>query len=717
MNSRQTLFLFALIAVLCGGTSANAQAVQGFVDLHSHLTAEHSFGGSWFSGTVEGPMDVAVQRCDGNFPGGSHAATRIPIASELVSGHGLFGGDTGWHLGRRRGYDRRQCRYVFGIPVPGTCPRPHFEDWPMWDAIAHQQMWYGWLQQAYQGGMRVMVVSVAESNFLCNNTPIANRRYDCDEMNSVRRQVNAAQGFVSRHGSWVGIATTPAQARSLIQQGKLALVLAVEVTQLFPSGDFLAQLDELRAMGVRSVQVVHHSDNRFGGAAPIPKLMSGANKVEFIMGESTRINDIVCRDSWGTTGKCNGDNFLNERGLSAEGQTLVRAMMDRGMLVDVAHLSRKSFVNVYQIAQQRGSYPLLYSHAHMWNTISGSEDRHEKFIKQDEIQMITNTGGMVGLRTGPEDATQYGSVSNSCQGSTTAFAQSLMYAVDNGLKVGFGADLNGFTDQLRPRYNSKDCYADYVRINNAGGPTELQKKGLAHVGLLPQLMSELQTVGTPAAYVDHLNQSAENFLKLWERSVSLGSSQSGTWTAWLNRDGSSGSGDWETLSEFVIAGQACSNPIGIECQTTSGVNWTQSGEVYTCDPAGGGICRVADQPDGVCYDYRVRFLCPSGPVNGTFSYSASNTNSAQQNTPTKNVLLSAGQTIQLGTCTVSGSSGSGDTYLRLYGPAGTQVASNDDSCGVLSYLSYTASQAGTYQIRAGCYSGNSCGGTVGYTIQ
>ena len=33
-------------------------------------------------------------------------------------------------------------------------------------------------------------------------------------------------------------------------------------------GDWLAQLDELYALGVRTLQPVHQLDNRFGGAAP-----------------------------------------------------------------------------------------------------------------------------------------------------------------------------------------------------------------------------------------------------------------------------------------------------------------------------------------------------------------------------------------------------------------------------------------------------------------
>jgi microsomal dipeptidase-like Zn-dependent dipeptidase len=518
-----SLLAAGLIAVALA-MPIEAAPVQGYVDLHSHLAGEYAFGGGWFWGTVEGPMDWAVRRCDGNFPTPSHAASAFPIVSEFL------GADTGWHLGRRRGYDRRRCRYFLGfIPVPGTCPRPHFEHWPKWDAIAHQQMWNGWLEQAHQRGLRVMVVSLVESNFLCTNTRAVTRRFDCDEMASVRRQAAYIRDFASRNSARVGIATSPQQARALIAQGKLALVLSVEVTRLFPHGDFIAQLDDLRAMGVSSVQIAHHADNRFAGAAPIPKLMNAANQSELLWSillgfpvDMTDIDEIECRDGAGNTGSCNGDTRLNVQGLTPDGDVLVRAMMDRGMLVDVAHLSRHAFRDVYAIAHQRGDYPLLYSHAHMWDTISPDEERHEKYIRADEIAMITGTGGMIGLRTGPESTVSYGPVENRCQGSTRSFAQSLTYAVDHGLNVGFGADFNGFIEQLKPRYNLLGCRTDFREIVAAGGPTELQKKGLAHVGLLPELMTDLRSVGVPVSYVDHLNRSAESFLLMWERSVGLG---------------------------------------------------------------------------------------------------------------------------------------------------------------------------------------------------
>ena len=480
---------------------AQNQKIQGFVELHSHLMAEHTFGGSWYWGTVEGPIDWALRRCDGNLTQSHAAIEGLPGVAEFIAT------DTGIHLGKRRGYDRRKCKKVFGVSIPGTCPRPHFVHWPRHDGLPHQQMWNGHVRQAFQNGMKVMVVSLAESNFLCRNTPSGKRKYNCDEMDSVHRQIDKLNQFVGNNSSWVGIARDAADVRTLASQNKLALVVAVEISKLFPSGDFVAQLDELHAKGVRSVQLVHHHDNRFSGAAPIPRLVQTVGLAEAIKGEMSPINDMSCGND------CDGDTRLNNKGLTSDGAKLVNAMIDRGMLVDVAHTSRKSLAEVYSILQQRNNYPMFYSHAHLFDSIDGSkEQRNEKYIKANEITMINNTGGMVGLRTGLEAATNYGTaVANYCDGSVRSFAQSLMRGIDQGLSIGFGADFNGFITQMKPR-----CYP-----NGNSASSTFQEKGLAHVGLLPELAADLKNVGVPQPYLDHINSSAERFVAMWERAEAI----------------------------------------------------------------------------------------------------------------------------------------------------------------------------------------------------
>ncbi|MFY0577500.1 hypothetical protein ACN28S_27120 [Cystobacter fuscus] len=102
-------------------------------------------------------------------------------------------------------------------------------------------------------------------------------------------------------------------------------------------------------------------------------------------------------------------------------------------------------------------------------------------------------------------------------------------------------------------------------------------------------------------------------------------------------------------------------------------------------------------------------------VFGTYSTSA--TNSATINTADVYISLAAGQIITLGTCGLSGASGSGDTYLRFYNPSGVQVANNDDACGSLSNFTYTVPATGTYRLSAGCFSSLACSGTLAYLVQ
>jgi len=145
--------------------------------------------------------------------------------------------------------------------------------------------------------------------------------------------------------------------------------------------------------------------------------------------------------------------------------------------------------------------------------------------------------------------------------------------------------------------------------------------------------------------------------------------------------------------------------------------------VYTAPTTGNYELRAGCYSSGSCsgtvaWTIEAGTPPPSGS-SGTYSFSASGTSSAQQNTVNRDITAAAGQVITVGTCNMTGASASGDTYLRLYGPNGTQAAFNDDACGTASRLTYTvpSGAGGTYQIRAGCYSSQSCSGTVAWTVQ
>ncbi|XP_059212884.1 cartilage intermediate layer protein 2-like [Centropristis striata] len=91
------------------------------------------------------------------------------------------------------------------------------------------------------------------------------------------------------------------------------------------------------------------------------------------------------------------------------------------------------------------------------------------------------------------------------------------------------------------------------------------------------------------------------------------------WTQWFDRDNPSGTGDWETLSSLLKAnpGKICTQPIGVEAKTLSGLTAAAAGDViFKSDTTSGFVCRNKDQPKKKwCNDYRVRFNCPPSFCN------------------------------------------------------------------------------------------------------
>ncbi|XP_062267736.1 mucin-5AC-like [Platichthys flesus] len=86
------------------------------------------------------------------------------------------------------------------------------------------------------------------------------------------------------------------------------------------------------------------------------------------------------------------------------------------------------------------------------------------------------------------------------------------------------------------------------------------------------------------------------------------------WTDWYDRDRPSGTGDWELLSNLKKEnpGQICDSPMYIEAVTTDTMTPAIStGENFLhYNPTVGFVCRKADQIDGECLNYKVRFGCP-----------------------------------------------------------------------------------------------------------
>jgi V8-like Glu-specific endopeptidase len=180
----------------------------------------------------------------------------------------------------------------------------------------------------------------------------------------------------------------------------------------------------------------------------------------------------------------------------------------------------------------------------------------------------------------------------------------------------------------------------------------------------------------------------------------------------------SGSGVY-TVSDYTLKGiMVMGNPDNFVLDSSQGCyNWNQVGEV--ADPL--------SPPEVSTYAWRaMQALCgyePNNPVcapANQLKFTSSDTSSATKNTRNQWIYLNSGQKLVVGHC-ASGGNFVGDPFLRLHDNQGLEVASNDDksdnTCSTGSEIQFTASKAGLYELREGCWNTGTCSGSASWTIQ
>lgn len=177
---------------------------------------------------------------------------------------------------RLRDCETVSCRWqTLGCDDLSPASGLHFRDWPAWDTPTHQQHWWGHVFDAHQRGLQILTVSILSADPFARLMPGPYRT----PYQVVLDQLNAARRFDQLH-DWAEIATSPEEARRIIQQGQLAMVLSLEGNFPFckelPCGEgddetdrdrVSETLDEYQSLGLVSLQPVAHFDNTFGGTA------------------------------------------------------------------------------------------------------------------------------------------------------------------------------------------------------------------------------------------------------------------------------------------------------------------------------------------------------------------------------------------------------------------------------------------------------------------
>lgn len=494
-----------------------AAGEPGFADLHLHQFGHLAFGGHVIWGDADGPVAESLASCRS-----LHGPHGLLDVVGNVSRATLTGG--GWRalLGHRTG------------------GHPDFGGWPRWDDLTHQAAHATMLRRAVDGGLRLVVMLAVHNELLCRL--VGPRRDDCGDMAAVDLQLHAARAFEARVDEesggpgtgWYRIVRTPAEARDAIRSGRLAVVLGIEADRIFGShldsgmtrADVAAAVESYHRAGVRHVLPFHFADNAFGGAAFALLLHWSTNG-----GIVSRTNPLGSLPAYRMRTRAAASaaygyrgGHRNVRGLTELGHVLVDELMARGMVIDVDHMSAATRSDVLDRATD-ADYPVVAGHAQLTST-TRPPLRSERCLTDGELLRIRDAGGIVApmlYQSGTADPP-------SSQGSSDSFARVYRHL----LKVApeccgpFGSDANGFAGLPRPRAAAPT--ATYPFPAPVGGAPmdravlgertyDIGRDGVAHTGMLPDLLTELGVAGMTAIETAPLLRSAMHYVDTWERAL------------------------------------------------------------------------------------------------------------------------------------------------------------------------------------------------------
>lgn len=525
----------------------------GLADIHCHQFGTMAFGGLALWGEARGDPATVLGDCS--------------------AAHGP-GGMADWIGNVLRTI---QCNAgIAAVVGHDTRGHPGYQGWPAWDNLSHQMCHETWLRRAVDGGLRLLVMHAVANEYLCNLHGVVHRPdRTCNDVQNVdlqlaaaldmQRDLDAQAGGPGR--GWYRIVTSPDEARTAMSHHQLAVVLGIETDFLFGAqvgpamtdAKVRQSLDHYADLGVRHLFPLHMADNWYGGAAfqnateasstgvANPVINPPGTISAYIMGTEP------CSDYSMRGGR------RNVAGLTPLGETLVREMIARGIMVDVDHMSAKSRSRTLDLCEERGA-PAISGHTGFVSTASRSTSfldgkgakSHEGNLTDPEAKRIVDGGGMLsvilqqGDRKAMVDWDGSGRVSNNCGGTAETFANAYRYAtrISGGAPVGYGSDFNGWAGVPGPRFGPHACPGGIPDgIGVISGPQthypftslvtggqlgrfvtgtrtwDINVDGLAHVGLVPDFVADLQTLGLTADELDPLLHAAEGYVRVWERAA------------------------------------------------------------------------------------------------------------------------------------------------------------------------------------------------------
>ncbi len=544
--------------------------LYGIVDTHSHILSNFGFGGG------------------GIFHGAPFHRLGVEHAlSDCDAFHGNMGRKDFFGYGFDSGSSGLDAQTLLSLLIAGQLPDdnhetagyPGFTGWPNGPSSStHQTQYYLWLQRAYLAGLRLVIQHATTNQIICDFTVgqgFQKVRYACNDMVAVDRIIAESynmERYIDAQAGGPGkgffrVVTTPERAREVIAQGKMAVVLGIETSNLFdcfsvphdgaPTCDeaYIKQkLDEYYARGVRVLFPVHKYDNAFTagdghkGFIELGNFINSGHWSNFV---EDCITDVPRNFDGGSLsfkglnrprdkymspppndmsrfaerpvrtlaphllrlqeGGQQGD-FCQNAGMTELGERLLREMMLRGMVIEVDHFPRRSYKRAFEILEEN-DYPAAGTHG---SNYSGR---------------IYALGGVSKSGLGRcRDPERKGAMLDGLRERVELITKNGGYPAE-----GFGLDLNGFAGAPGPRFGERsECKAPqedrvtYPFKSYAGDVTfteprlanrrpDFNTEGLVHIGMLAELIEDARRDAESEADLEPLFRSAEGYLRMWEK--------------------------------------------------------------------------------------------------------------------------------------------------------------------------------------------------------
>ena len=460
---------------------------------------------------------------------------------------------------------------LYGEPARchDTTGWPEFTDWPDPKSLTHEQSYYKWLERAWRGGLRVFSNLMVQNRVLCELYPIKGNNPVCDDTKTVDIELDEAyrlQDYVdAQYGGpgkgWYRIVTNPFQARKVINDGKLAVVLGMEVSEPFDCRMFNGvptcdeqqvrdQLDHLYKRGVRQLEITNKFDNALTGVAgdngEVGTLVNFGNfyatgrfwdletcqgppdehdntptAVEVHNDDSIAGNVIKQFMPGGVLPVYPQPPYCNKLGLSEIGEAAIRHIAKKGMIFDPDHMSVKGRDSALSLMESLDYSGLISSHS--WSTPAA-------------LPRIYKLGGIVTPYAGDSEG-----FVDKWKDARTAYRGRQYFG------LGYGADQNGFGSQGGPRGTDIPDPVTYPFKSVDGNQTIYQQRsgqrrfdintdGVANYGLYPDWIEDLRQLQGNKILKD-MNRGAEAYLQMWERAVGVPEVRCRVWSRPFSRSG------------------------------------------------------------------------------------------------------------------------------------------------------------------------------------